>query len=300
MPLHRLPALLLPLLLAAPCMVEAQGDTYEETAALQPGGSLAIEASGGSVLLLAWDRPQVEIQARVEAPADVDGAYAREIVTATRIDVRATAGEVRIRSDFSDVERRGFFDRRRTLPDVHYEINAPREVNLDIELTRGAGTTLRGFEGQVTINSDRSDLNLVELSGTLRIELERGQMQASDFNGSLTLNVERGTRALLPRLSGSVLIDAIRTNVVLSDARIDGDSNIALDRGDLDIELAGSQPLTIDAEMSSRAILRNDLPVTLQQSGARYQATLDGGGPALRIRADHGEVRLRSADAAPR
>ena len=192
------------------------------------------------------------------------------------------------------MERRGFFDRRRTLPDVHYEINAPREVNLDIELARGAGTTLRGFEGRITINSDRSDLNLVELSGTLRIELERGQMQASDFTGSLTLNVERGTRALLTRLSGSVLIDAERTNVVLSDARIDGDSDIALLRGDLDLELAGSQPLSIDAELSSRADLRNDLPVTLQQSGARYQATLDGGGPALRIRADDGEVRLRS------
>ena len=131
-------------------------------------------------------------------------------------------------------------------------------------------------------------------SHQLRIDLERGQMQASDFTGSLTLNVERGTRALLTRLSGSVLIDAIRTNVVLSDARIDGDSDIALDRGDLDLELAGSQPLTIDAEVSSRANLRNDLPVTLQQSGARYQATLEGGGPALRIRADEGEVRLRS------
>ena len=297
MPPHRLPALLLPLLLAAPGMASAQGDTYEETVALPAGGSLAIEAAGGSVLLLAWDRPQVEIQARIEAPADVDGAYAREIVTATRIDVRATAGEVRIRSDFSDVERRGFFDRRRTLPDVHYEINAPREVNLDIELARGAGTTLRGFEGQITINSDRSDLNLVELSGTLRIDLDRGQMQASDFTGSLTLNVERGTRALLTRLSGSVLIDAIRTNVVLSDARIDGDSDITLDRGDLDLELAGSQPLTIDAELSSRAILRNDLPGTLQQSGGRYQLTLEGGGPALRVQADDGEVRLRTNDA---
>ena len=112
----RLLACLLPLMLAAPGLAAAQGDTFEETAALQPGGSLAIEASGGSVLLLAWDRPQVEIQARIEAPADVDGDYARDIVAATRIDVRATAGAVRVRSDFSDVER-GFFDRGERLAD---------------------------------------------------------------------------------------------------------------------------------------------------------------------------------------
>ena len=155
------PALLLPLLLAAPGSAAAQGDTFEETVALEAGGSLSIEASGGSVLLLAWERPQVAIEARIEAPADVDSDYARDIVAATRIEVRATAGSVSIRSDFSEVERRGFFDRRRTLPDVHYEINAPRELMLDIALERGAGTTLRGFEGQVGINSERSDLNLV-------------------------------------------------------------------------------------------------------------------------------------------
>ena len=291
---HILPACLLALLLAAPGPASAQGDTYEETVALQPGGNLSIDVSGGSVLLLAWDEPQVEIQARIEAPADVDGDYARDIVAAARIDVRATAGEVHIGNDFSEVERRGFFDRRRTFPDVHYEIRAPRELNLDIELERGAGTTLRGFEGRTMINSERSDLNLVELSGTLRIELDRGQLQASDFTGSLTLNVERGARAVLTRLSGSLLIEAERTNVVLRDARIDGDSDVAISRGDFDLELAESQPLTIDAELTSRANINTELPVALQESGGRYRGALDGGGPALRIRADHGEVRLRA------
>ena len=146
---HRMPACLLPLTLtlaaAAPAL--AQEDSYERTVALEAGGNLSIATSGGSVLLLAWDQPQVEIRARIEAPAGTDGDYAREIIGATRIDVRETAGAVSVASDFSEVERRGFFDRRRTRPDVHYEIQAPRDSNLDIELERGAGTTLRGFAG---------------------------------------------------------------------------------------------------------------------------------------------------------
>ena len=296
MPLRlcRLLACLLPLLLAATDLAAAQGDTFEETAALEPGGNLSIQASGGSVLLLAWDEARVEIKARIEAPADVGGDYAREIVEATRIDMRATAGEVSISNDFSAVERRGFFDRRRTLPDVHYEIRAPRELNLDIAIDRGAGTTLRGFEGRTTISSDRSDLNLVELTGTLRIDLDRGQMQASDFAGSLTLNVDRGERAVLTRLSGSVLIDAERTNVVLREARIDGDSDVAIHRGDFELELAESQPLTIDAELTVQSDFRSDLPITLQRSGNSYRGTLEGGGPALRVRSADGEVRLRA------
>ena len=144
------------------------------------------------------------------------------------------------------------------------------------------------------MNVDRSDLNLVELTGTLRINLERGRIQASDFNGSLTLTVDRGERAVLTRLRGSVLIEADRTNVVLRDVRLEGDSDVTIDRGDFDVELAENQPLTIDAELSSRADFNNDLPMTLQQSGNRFQGTINGAGPALRIRADRGEVRLRS------
>ena len=290
---HRMFACLLPLMLAAAAPAGAQGDSYEKTVALEPGGNLSIDASGGSVLLLAWDRPQVEIRARIEAPANVDGDYARDIVEATRIDVRETAGEVSIGSDFSEVERRGFFDPRRSRPDVHYEIRAPRELNLDVELARGAGTTLRGFDGRIDMSADRSDLNLVELSGTLRIDLARGQMQASDFTGSLTLNVERGDRAVLTRLRGSVLIDAERTNVVLRAARIEGDSDVTLERGDFTLELAKMQPLTIDADLSSRSDLENDLPLTLQQTGNRLRGTVAGGGPLLRIRSDRGDVRLR-------
>ena len=291
---HRMFVCLLPLILAVPAIAGAQGDTFEETVPLEPGGQLSLDASGGSVLLLAWDRPQVEIQARIEAPAGVDGDYARDIVQATTVDVRTSGGAVSIRNDFGEVERRGFFDRRRTMPDVHYEIRAPRELNLDINLERGAGTTLRGFGGQILMNVDRSDLNLVELTGTLRINLVRGQLQATDFSGSLTLTVDRGERAVLTRLRGSVLIEADRTNVVLRDVRFDGDSDVTIDRGDFDIELAESQPLTIDAELSSRAEFNHDLPVTLQQSGNGFQGTVNGGGPQLRIRADRGEVRLRS------
>ena len=292
---HRMPACLLPLTLtlATAAPAAAQEDSYERTVALEAGGNLSIATSGGSVLLLAWDQPQVEIRARIEAPAGTDGDYAREIIGATRIDVRETAGAVSVASDFSEVERRGFFDRRRTRPDVHYEIQAPRDSNLDIELERGAGTTLRGFEGRITMRVDRSDLNLVELGGTARIELERGQMQASDFSGSLTLDVERGDRVVLTRLQGSFLIDAERTNVVLRAARIEGDSDVTIERGDFTFELAEMQPLTIDAELSSRSDLENDLPLMLQQIGDRWRGTVAGGGPLLRIRSDRGDVRLR-------
>ena len=106
--------------------------------------------------------------------------------------------------------------------------------------------------------------------------------------------MDRGQRAVLARLSGSALIDADRTNVVLRDARIDGDSDVTIDRGDFDLELAGLQPLTIEADLSHRTDFNSELPITLHGNDNRLRGTLEGGGAALRIRADRGEVRLRA------
>ena len=119
----------------------------------------------------------------------------------------------------------------------------------------------------------------------------------------MTLTVDRGERAVLTRLRGSVLIEADQTNVVLRDVRLEGDSDVTIDRGDFDVELAENLPLTIDAELSSRVDLNSDLPVTLQQNGDRFRGSVNGGAPErassptvalcrIEYSALHGSVRM--------
>ena len=72
------------------------------------------------------------------------------------------------------------------------------------------------------------------------------------------------------------------------------DVDLDIDRGDLVIELAETQPLTIAADMSRRGDFSSDLPVTMQRTGRNFLGTINGGGPELRIEADRSDIRLRA------
>ncbi|HJO37778.1 MAG: hypothetical protein QGF21_02375 [Vicinamibacterales bacterium] len=68
-----------------------------------------------------------------------------------------------------------------------------------------------------------------------------------------------------------------------------------MDRGDLEIDLAGDQGLTLIADMSRRAEFESDFPMTMQSMDGRdFRGTINGGGPELLIESDRGRVRLRS------
>ena len=95
---------------------------------------------------------------------------------------------------------------------------------------------------------------------------------------------------VLDGLRGSLRLDLHRTNAALRDVRIDDDSHVKISRGDLDVQLDASQALTIEADMS-RASLTSDLPAKMQ-SDRKFYATINDGGPTLRITAHRSQVRL--------
>ncbi len=294
--LRQSPALALILVLALSFSVglSAQDRTFEDTVTLEPGGSLSLDTTRGSVQLTSWDRPTVEIRARIERPPRVDDDYARRAVAGTTIEVTGGGRSVRIRSDYSGVPRRGgLFWRARSVPRVHYEIRAPRQLDLDLDIDR-SDTTVEGFEGRLVLDFDRSDLDARDLAGTIVLDLDRGELRASGLAGSITLDLDRGQRVVLDGVRGSLNLDIDRTNVTMRDVRIDDDSRVEIDRGDLDVELAGDQALTIEANLSRRADLSSDLPVTMRRTGRTFHGTINGGGPELRIEADRSDTWLRT------
>lgn len=286
------PVLVLALSSSAP--LSAQEETFEDTVALEPGGRLSLETTRGSVRLTSWDRPTVEIRARIERPRRVDDDYARRAIAGTTIEVERDGRSVRIRSDYSGVPRRErLFWGSRHLPRVHYEIRAPRRLDLELDIDR-SDTTVQGFEGILVLDLDRSDLEASDLAGSITIDLNRARLEASDLSGDIALDLNRGQRVVLDGLSGSLRLDIDRTNVTMRDVRIDDDSWVEIDRGDLDVELAGDQALTIAADVSRRADFSSDLPMTMQRTGRGFHGTINGGGPELRIEADRSDVRLRA------
>jgi hypothetical protein len=291
--LHRSALPVLVLVLSAGVALSAQDTTFEETVTLEPGGRLSLDTTRGSVRLTSWDQPTVEIRARIEPPSGVDDDYARAAVEGTTIEVEASGRAVRIRSNFDDVPRRGLFRGMRSLPRVHYEIRAPRQVDLHLDIDR-SDTTVRGFEGRLVFDLDRSDLDASDLTGEIVMDLDRGVLTASDLSGDIGLDLDRGQRAVLDRVRGTLHFDLDRTSMTMRDVQIDEDSRVEIDRGDLDVQLVDDQALTIDADMSRRADLSSDLPLTMHRTGRDFRGTINGGGPALRIDADRSQIRLQT------
>ena len=259
----------------------AQGREFSQTVALEAGGTLRVTGSKGSMRITGWDRGEVDIRARIEMPEHEDADYGRRAVEATRIDVTAAAGSVTVATSYDDVPRRdrgaswtrGWGDR--TLPDVHYEIRAPRRVALSIDSDRGPAA-VSGFEG-------RFDL-----------VVDRGELQLSDVSGELRLEIDRGDRSRIDRFRGSLAVEADRTDLAIDAVALDRDSRIEADRGDVEVRLPDGSGLTVHTDISRRGDFYTDFPIEWSTSDPRHsEGRINGGGTALTVESDRARIELR-------
>jgi hypothetical protein len=270
-------SLLTLLVLAAPG--QAQSRQFERTVRLDSGGYLSLEATKGSVKLSSWDRNEVEIRAEIRAEGRLDADYARRTVEATTVDVMGGGGDVRIRSNYDQVpyDKEGLWvGSSRRVPEIHYQIRAPRKVQLRLDVDR-SDTTLTGFEGRIDLVADRSRLDLKDLTGAIGVE------------------VDRGGDSRIEQVAGSLRIDADRTNLRVDFARLEEGSSIEADRGDVDITVPAAQGFTLDAHLSRRSDFDSQLPIQIRNwrsNQRRFTTDVNGGGPRLAIEMDRGRVSL--------
>jgi hypothetical protein len=258
--------------------VEAQDRQFTRTVDLQPSGTLRVEGDKGSIRLSSWDQPQVEIRARIELPDDVPAEYAQQVVDATEIEVTASSGSVSVRSNYDNVPSRTGIGRwgDKTVPAVHYEIRAPRRIDLQVDSDRGPAS-IRGFEGPLDIVIDRGELDLQDAAGDIR------------------LNIDRGERSTLTNVRGSLTIEADRTDLRIETAALERDSRIEIDRGDVDLRITPDQRLTVRTDLSRRGNFRSDLPIQwMSEDQRRSEGHVNGGGPELYVESDRATIGLRT------
>jgi hypothetical protein len=257
----------------------AQTKQVDDTVPLEAGGSLYLDAGEGSVSLTAWDRNEVEIKARIESDRDSDREYAARAIEATRVDIDRTGTRVTIRSNYRDVPTpSGWRDSgSRHLPNVHYEIRAPKRLDLQLDIDRSP-TKLAGFEGRLVLEFDRSPV------------------EASDLAGQVSVSIDRGARSTFTNVRAAFRLEADRTNVDVGFARLESASSIEVDRGDVNLTIAAGQGLDVSAAMSRRASFETDLPMTVTGKISRSASgSINGGGPRLSIEGDRARVRLSAS-----
>jgi hypothetical protein len=252
-----------------------QSKDFKKTVELEPGGSLALSTDKGSVRLSSWSQNQVEVVARIDPPEETTQDYARRAVEGVVIEVIGGGHSVTVRSNFDGIPYRDDFgSRSRTLPNIHYEIRAPRSIKLNVEIDRSK-MELNGFEGSISLNTDRTPVTASDLTGDIRVQMDRGQLT-------------------LAKIKGSINADTDRSDIDLQGVRFDGDSRFDMDRGELDIKLSENQGLSVETDISRRGDFTTDLQINIRNMrGKNFDGTINGGGPRLVFRTDRGRIRLR-------
>jgi len=260
------------LLFALPILASAfQEREFRRTVDFQSGGQLTIKTDLGSVKLTSWDQNQIEVYARIEPQKDTNPEYAARAVEAAKIEITGNAQSLTIRSDFEDVPRENY---SRRLPNIHYEIRAPRRLNLTLDADR-CKVNAAGFAGKIKFNTDRTTVGASELTGEIEVRMDRGN-------------------ATLSGVQGKFFVQTDRTDTKLEVLRIEGNSQLNIDRGECELRVPDGQGLALKARTGHRQSFQTDFAVATNTfDKERIEGTINGGGPQLVVNTDRGSVRLK-------
>jgi DUF4097 and DUF4098 domain-containing protein YvlB len=151
-----------------------QREEFHQTYPLSPTGRISVENLNGGVQIKVWDRAEVQVDA-------VKRAYRRERLAEAQIDINATQDNIRIKTEYPDLNQNFRSDDRRwdNPAIVDYTLTVPRKAILEsIELVNGS-LDIDGVEGSVKASSINGRLNARGLQGDTRLSTINGQLQAT-------------------------------------------------------------------------------------------------------------------------
>lgn len=168
-------------------------------------GDLRVSAApNGGIQVVAWDRPEVQVVARIQSQAP-SRDEAQQI--AADITISASPGEVR--SDGPEMRDRRSWS-------VSYEIRAPARTGLDLNTVNG-GLGIEGLTGDLRLRTVNGSIRMAAVAGGVRAETSNGSVQIglagrSWEGGGLDVETTNGSvRVTVPEGFGAVL-EASTTN----------------------------------------------------------------------------------------
>ncbi len=247
------------LAIVALCGAAYGADTKElnKTFALNPTGSIALETWKGSIHVTTWDRPEVAIQARIEAASSSTLDHQRFDKTEVAID--SASDSLQVRTMYPPGSCCSWNTGQN--PEVHYTIQMPRTA-------------------RVKIHDHRSEIEIRDLEGGLDLETHRGTVRVQDFRGPLELSMHRGdARVDFAAFTGNSRVETHRGSVELL---LPKDSRFNLD-------MALNRKASLQSDFVVLAHLSNG-----HGRGQNLAGPVNGGGPSLRLDTDHGQIHLRA------
>jgi DUF4097 and DUF4098 domain-containing protein YvlB len=213
------PVLVLPLLLlvalpaAAATLTRSSVATYD----LPADGSLELSNANGDILVVVWDRPEVEVETLRKATATSE-AMAQRVIDALLSEVDRDGGHLRIRTRRPESESwTSWF--RPASGSITYVVSLPPSIAVEARSTNG-NVTIEGSDRRVHARTTNGNVRLRDVAGEIIASSTNGRLDASiagaldeaslsTTNGRIRLAVAEGTGIDLEAraVNGRVAVD---------------------------------------------------------------------------------------------
>lgn len=207
----KLPLLCSVALLASASLAQAKvSETFHQTYQLEPNGTISLENVNGDIEIVAWDKPEVALEAEKKGKTDADLAK-------VTLEIDASPSRLTIRTKYAKTGWLGSVN-----ASVHYKLSVPAGARLDKIDSANSAITVKGVRGPVNVETVNGSITASGLAGETRLSSVNGAVAAefatiadtkkirmNTVNGSATVTLPKGAGAQVDAdsVNGRVSVD---------------------------------------------------------------------------------------------
>lgn len=276
-------------LLSAMPLQQPTFDT-DTTVTVSAGTRLKLDNVGGEVIIKAWDRNQVRIQASHSSRTEI-GISVSE--ASLRLSPKGSRGIARMG---------GVVDYVLTVPAAMSIEIGGMYADVTIEGTRGS-ISVSTVEGNINVKGGGDNLQLQTVNGKIVVQGARGRLDlrsvsedvevrdvvgdvvAETVSGDVTLSRIDGKRVEAQTVSGDVHFDGT--------LRPDGTYSLLTHSGDVVVAIPENASALIQTAVANGDVSASfSLPTSERSSRRRQEFRIGGGGASIEIETFSGDIRL--------
>lgn len=296
--MHSATAVLLYTLLAqAPAGVRqepARAPQMDQTVPATRGTRLVIDNVAGEVVVHAWDKDSVRVQARHNNRTKVNVHTGSNAINLEAVAISGPAGSVDYEITapvWMSMKIEGHYDFV-TIDGIQGDVSV-ETVRGDIVLKNVGPATAKTIEGRIQVESARGKLALSSVNEEIKVSGASGDVSADTTNGEITLERMESSTIEITTINGDIKYDG-----ALSDR---GRYSFATHNGDLDLALPENTNATFNVRTyhgEFSASLRVKGPDRSQvRQGKRVTYTIGNGSAEVELESFGGDITLRRGGA---
>lgn len=269
--------------------------------AMQPGSTLELETTNGSVEITGWDQNKIEV-------TGTKYAINKEILDSVKIEFDHSGNNMRIRT-VAPSRTRGY--------GAKYIVKVPSKMILDRIRSSNGSVTVDNIVGSARVNTSNGSIKLHKLTGDATLETSNARVELGLVTGRMRLNTSNGSIDVQD-CDGAIDADTSnsRVHVALANPTPNTTVRLSTSNGGIDLELGkfASNPVvantsngsitvklpgSVDARLiasTSNGSITNELMDGAQVSKVsktRQEMTLGKGGPLIDLSTSNASIHIQ-------